>query len=152
MQQIKEESFDAIRSHGTKDVKQGIVLCLGGMLAFIRGAKAEETCGAEGCQMQKHGKMESETESETDWLKVTLIVMTVIFLIGGAIGWRLRSWWGFQRSVQMRSVKTQSQTKYNGRFIPLHDRDQGVWLDWQNQEVQERMIPMQELMQGRREL
>ncbi len=157
VQEIKEETFDASGTHCVKDLRQGIVLCLGGLLALIRGAKAEEMCGAGQCQVQLKKETEID-DSSTDWMMVTMILMTTCVLIGVAFGWMLRSWWGVPKG-KGRNVRTQSQTCYRGRFVPLHDRDQGAWMDFQSEEVQSRevlrerrFIPMKELMQGRRDL
>ena len=77
------------------------------------------------------------------------------------------SWWawcwagvytnGFGPALKKRSVKTQSQTHYlwshaTPRFTVVPDRDQGAFLDFQDREVQDREITMEQMMQGRHHL
>ncbi len=70
--------------------------------------------------------------------------------VGLVLGWRLHK--GFCGPVfKKRSVKTQSQTHYSRsqstpRFTVVPDRDQGAFLDFQDREVQDREITMEQMM------
>ena len=92
VQEINAENFETgSGSLGTRDMRQGIVLCLGGLLAMLRGAKADEgVCGVGQCQVQARAK----TESMMDMMTVTMCVMEICILIGLVLGWKLRGWWG----------------------------------------------------------
>ena len=91
------------------------------------------------------------------WQTVLAMILTIL-MVGLWLGWRLHSWW-YPRLAQ-RSVKTQSQTHYAVRFALVPERDQGAFLDFQSVEVQsrevnlrgERLRPLTEMMQGRRDL
>ena len=73
-----------------------------------------------------------------------------VMMLGVAIGMMLMAacpWWtkGDLKRGEKRSVKTQSQTRYawdrsEPRFVPLAERDQGVWLDFWSDEVQSRGV------------
>ena len=65
-------------------------MCLGGLLALIRGTKAEEMCDGGQCQVLL--KKETEIDDSSDWMTVTMILMTTCVLVGVAVGWMLRSW------------------------------------------------------------
>ena len=88
-----------------------------------------------------------------------LILMTVLAMIlGGVVGWKLRGWMqSSTKTTKSRNAKTQAQCRYawdrvEPRFVPLPERDQGCWADYGDTETQGRMIAMDRLMQGRRDL
>ena len=89
-----------------------------------------------------------------------LILMTVLtmILVGVVMGWKLRGWiQPTTKTTKSRNAKTQSQCRYaydrvEPRFVPLPERDQGCWADYCDTETQDRMMPMDRLMQGRRDL
>ena len=69
-----------------------------------------------------------------------LVVLTVGLMLGIILGWRAHAgWttWAWRTSnvvTQSRNVATQSQVRFGWgraepRFVPLADRDHGVWLD-----------------------
>ena len=69
-----------------------------------------------------------------------LVVLSVGLMLGIILGWRAHAWWttGAWRTsnvvTQSRNVATQSQVRFGWgraepRFVPLVDRDHGVWLD-----------------------
>ena len=88
-----------------------------------------------------------------------LILMTVLAMfLGGVVGWKLRGWMqSSTKTTKSRNAKTQAQCRYawdrvEPRFVPLPERDQGCWADYGDTETQGRMIPMDRLMHGRRDL
>ena len=69
-----------------------------------------------------------------------LVVLSVGLMLGIILGWRAHAWWtnrAWRTSnvvTQSRNVATQSQVRFGWdraepRFVPLADRDHGVWLD-----------------------
>jgi hypothetical protein len=97
-----------------------------------------------------------ETTDSYDLMKFMVGVMLSCVLVGLVLGWRLHTWF-CGPVLKKRSVKTQSQTHYSWshatpRFTVVPDRDQGAFLDFQDREVQDREITMEQMMQGRRHL
>ena len=89
-----------------------------------------------------------------------MILMTVLTMIldGVVMGWKFRGWMQTStKTTKGRNAKTQSQCRYaydrvEPRFVPLSECDQGCWAYYGDTETQGRMIPMNRLMQGRRDL
>ena len=134
VQEIKEENFDAsVGNPGMQEMRKGVVLCLGGLLAMLRGAKAHEgVCGEGECQMQVMEKK----ESRMDAMAVTLCALFACVLIGMALGWKLRVCYDYmmKEKRESRNARTQSQTRYawdrsEPRFIPLAEMMHGCWIE-----------------------
>ena len=110
--------------------------------------------------MQCASVAKTETEStHVMTLTMCVILMCLCIVVGASLGWKLRAWFG---DVKQRTVKTQSQTRYawsrgEPRFMPLPDKEQGVWHDDQPMPSVEfvravRAPTVDDLLQGPRDL